>query len=90
MSQSIALLLVPALVAAVPLLLWEAQDWRQAIGRAGAFGFGLCAWIDLVDNCGLCAENDPPLLTGGWAASTALLAIGLAAASRRFWPRAQR
>jgi hypothetical protein len=69
------LLVLPAIVAAVPLLLWEPRGWPQMAARLGIIGLGLCAWIDIVDNVGD-IENDPPLLSAAWALSAALVATG--------------
>jgi hypothetical protein len=72
------LMVIPLLAAAVPLLLLEPLAWWQAAGRLGLIGLGFSAWIDLVDNCAIgCAEHDPPLLSGAWALSGALLAAAV-------------
>jgi hypothetical protein len=78
-SSPLLLLLVPVLVAAVPMLLWEAGDWRQAVSRLGILGLGVTAWVDLLDNCASCAEDDPALLSGAWILSLGLVAAGGAA-----------
>ena len=86
MAQSpLMLLVVPVLVAAVPLLFFgDSLRWWQAAGRLGAIGLGFAAWIDVLDNCAAaCVEDDPLLLSGMWAASAALLAAGVAAVTAR-------
>lgn len=70
------LLLLPAIVVAVPLLLWEPHSWRDAVVRLGLIGLCLSAWIDIVDNAAGQVEHDPPLLTAAWGLSIALVAIG--------------
>jgi hypothetical protein len=83
MTPSHLLLLgLPALAAAVPLILCEPRSWYQTAARLGAFGLGLSAWIDLVDNLGAGGvENDPVLLTGGWALSGLLVVVAAVAAT---------
>jgi hypothetical protein len=86
-SSPLLLLLIPVFVAAVPMLLWEPSGWRQAVGRLGLLGLALSAWVDVLDNCPACGENDPFLLSGGWILSAALVAGGGAALLARRYGR---
>ena len=74
-SSPLMLLLLPVIVAAVPVLLWEPRGWQQLVARIGVVGLALTAWIDLVDNVGA-GENDPPLLSASWALFAVLIAAG--------------
>jgi hypothetical protein len=89
-SSHLLLLVLPALAAAVPLILWEPGIWYQTAARLGAFGLGLSAWIDLVDNFGSGAEDDPILLTGCWALSGGLVMAGAVATGVSLLARRQR
>jgi hypothetical protein len=88
-SSPLLLLVLPALAAAVPLILWEPRTtWYQTTARLGAFGLALAMWIDLADNCGAaCAEDDPVLLTACWALSAGLVAAGAVAAAAQLLAR---
>ena len=45
---------------------------------AGAVGLALCAWLDVVDNCSMCRENDPTALITGRSIAVLLCVLGAA------------
>ena len=77
-SPTLLLLIVPALAASIPVLFWQPGGWPEIAGRLGVIGVGLSAWVDVADNCAVigCVERDPALLSGMWALSIALAAVG--------------